>query len=107
MTGKLRSSCVFEKDTEQKKKVYNFWIINAQNNKIKLLFFFQRKRFYIKASYNVSETCDNQFHDILSETRVNVEKNIRTGITISKFVIWGGISSDKRSEIMDAHRHKT
>ena len=30
----------------------------------------------------------------------NVIKYIRIGITIFKFVIWGGISSDIRSEIM-------
>ena len=29
-----------------------------------------------------------------------VKKYIRMGITIFKFVIWGGISSDIRSEIM-------
>ena len=31
---------------------------------------------------------------------VNVKKYIRMGITIFQFVIWGGISSDIRSEIM-------
>ena len=31
---------------------------------------------------------------------LSVEKYIRMGITIFPFVIWGGISSDIRSEIM-------
>ena len=31
---------------------------------------------------------------------INVKKYIRMGITIFQFVIWGGISSDIRSEIM-------
>ena len=110
MKSKFSSSCVFEKDTEQKRK-FTISGYKCPTNKIVFFFFFsfffQRKRFYIKASYNVSETWDNQFLDIMSETRVNVEKYIRIWITIFKFVILGGISSDKRSEIMLTRHHKT